>query len=519
MTVLRTTTIPVPFLLAIILIFISAITATQDPPTFFDASENRQHPFSSTDNGRRPVIGPSALPSLRNDRAGGRCLSERLVVSEKLGLEIMVESGASIFVDENRNLVHAARDFGLTFEEDDDDSRLLDAHLGGSIIVNATKSEAEAASAMQVSIWNGTHTLFMVDLDGGWRSKFRGRLADAAAAKMSQVYSPGHRSYKSVDKLVDGLGLREETRVRMSEYVERMGINKRWADEVLEGVTRVNYGRDLSEVHVLAALAGFVKGPTYSVREGNQRIYEEFLGRSKARTYFNSTVTSIHPSSLPLADGYQITYTDTSTGQSTNSTSAYDTIVLALPPTASGLSAISLPMNSTPIPATPYHQVHVTFVLGKLNLTTFPNRPVQVLTTKSVKFIQSVSLVYDFGYQLADYGVGLYKVFSTVSLTYDGPWMRQLFSRVDKVWRRQWFAYPVMRPEQRNEKGFFGPLTVHEMRIREGKERKARVHYLNGMERMMSTMETATVASRNLVRVLVDEVLGEDGIKVGIARD
>ncbi|KAI9179947.1 hypothetical protein H9P43_005300 [Blastocladiella emersonii ATCC 22665] len=413
------------------------------------------------------------------DRIGGRCHSEELVLSAALNLTARVEWGASIFVEENRNLVQAARAFNLSTDGDPEDN---------------------SPGPYVASLWDGSRIVFEMDLRGGWRSKLRGllryglapslvaRLADSQAAKLANVYRADFPSFAAWGDLVGHLRLEYPINVTATKYFHARSVSPAFKAEVIEAITRVNYGRNLDEVHGLGALIGFVQGPTYTVAEGNQRIFEGFLAASGARVHLNTRIAAVDRDDE--TGGYTLRTTDSDNG------SSYDTVILAIPPTAA--ASIQLPASAKPIAASPpvtYHHIHVTHVLGRLNATTFPSAPAQILTTKQSRNVQSVSRVRDLSGGLFPRGVHLYKVFSTVSLG-NSPLRDTLFDRVDREWAREWDAYPVLRPRKLKAPlaDFFPPLGLDD----------AGLFYLNGFERFLSTMETATVASRNLVRYLQD---------------
>ncbi|KAI9217518.1 hypothetical protein BC828DRAFT_390966 [Blastocladiella britannica] len=463
-----------------------------------------------------------------SERAGGRCHSATLEISAALGLYHPVEWGASIFIDKNRNLVTAARAFNLS--------------LGTPALAAAKQQDTKALKSppFVTSLWDGSKILFELDLAHlTWRDKLRAalrygawtpgqvtRLARTAADRLDPVYDHKHPGYDKWADLVRDLGLEAEVQVSAAEYCRKHDVRAAYTDEVVEAVTRINYGRNLDEVHALAALVGMTNGETYSVvgpsvlffdllgdndlipitAGGNQQIFGSFLAASKATVHWNTTVTGI--ARVTDNDADEIQYQLETTKDNAIKAEPYDAVVLAVPIPAA--RRLSLPPTSASLPRVAYHRIHVTHVLGVLNRTTFPSRPAMVMTTRASAHLQSVSRVRDYAGILDGPGIALYKAFSTVPLLdHDGEGGDQLgqvvFERIDRIWNRTWWSYPIMAPvSPSGEKDAYAPVVLDQQQPQQDRlgDFKNGIYLLNGFETFLSTMETATIAAKNVVRLL-----------------
>lgn len=77
------------------------------------------------------------------------------------------------------------------------------------------------------------------------------------------------------------------------------------------------------------------------------------------------------------------------------------------------------------------------------------------------------------------------KIFSKKRLS--DEWLETMFSEhVGWVHRKEWEAYPYLTPT-----AYFTPIRLTE-----------NIYYINGMETLLSTMETETVAARNAIDMM-----------------
>lgn len=207
--------------------------------------------------------------------------------------------------------------------------------------------------------------------------------------------------------------------------------------------------------------------------EGNARIFESFLDQSKAKVFLNTPIEAIQFKQVNTTVQYTLF-------SGSKTFSEFDAVVIALP--LSVWSDIQLPITEDQqrlIKSIQYHTMYVTYVQGHLNETIFPGSPTTVVSIKNTSDpLISISLVSTWE------SMRLYKVFSIQSLSSNQ--LSTYFSTIDAVRTRTWQAYPIMNP-------IHSPLPP--VQLTHG------LYYLNGMESVLSTMETQTLSSLNLIRM------------------
>ncbi|KAJ1508471.1 hypothetical protein HMI55_000360 [Coelomomyces lativittatus] len=186
----------------------------------------------------------------KDTRVGGRVHST-VFDYPTFGIHEVVEWGASIFVDRNKNVLKAFEQFNLRNKEDPDEPYM--------------------------TLYNGTHVVCTLPTDDSWTStwiwfrrynynpyKLR-RLADSVAVLLDPIYTSENDAYESYETLVNALGLKPYTAITSEEFLKPK-FSEVFLKEIVEPVTLVNYANPLSAVHSLASLIGFVSGNWYSVK-------------------------------------------------------------------------------------------------------------------------------------------------------------------------------------------------------------------------------------------------------------
>ncbi|KAF5355736.1 hypothetical protein D9756_004026 [Leucocoprinus leucothites] len=383
-----------------------------------------------------------------------------------------LELGASIFVQANKNLWRASDEFNLTL-----------------------KDFAEDNGAM--GIWDGEKVVFT--FEGGWwgtvkvlwRYGFTSpkRSQDIVTAMIKQyvgLYTKETPKWDDVAQLDATYGWTELTGSSTMEYLLHKGVSRRYISELVEGATRVNYGQNVDFIHALEGLCSLATDGAAGVEGGNFQIFEEFIKRSGASVNLNTTVTSI----LPKRDSQNWTVT-TSQGRQD-----YTAIILAAPFHSSD---ITVPQAiSQKIPKQPYVRLHVTLLTTTLE---YPNpeyfalspsaKPARMMLTtyenvrKEGKAPEFNSLSYHGLIQEGEWAV---KIFSRQRIS--DEWLAEVFNdQVGWVFRKEWDAYPKLPPT-----ASFPPVKLDKG-----------FYYVNSFEPFISTMETETVSSRNIVDLLLKE--------------
>ncbi|KAL1939239.1 hypothetical protein VTO73DRAFT_10042 [Trametes versicolor] len=442
----------------------------------------------------------------KNAYVGGR--STTVFPYEDENLEA-VELGASIFVKVNKNLWRAVDEFGLErvdFERDDDGDDTM-------------------------GIWDGHE--FALTTSGGsffsdWLNKIKiiWRYGYKAPSKTQELvatmvgifqglYSSESPRWSNITSVVSDLGWSDVTAQTTSEYFDLQGIDRRWTRELVEAATRVNYGQNVDKIHALEGLCSLAASGASSVKGGNFRIFEHFIAESKASVFLNTTVKAISQSE---ATGAWVV--DSSAFKQPR---VYRSVILAAPfhQTNIDFKAVVL----APVPEQPYVHLHVTLLSTSspspnatyFNLAPGTKAPTTLLTTYEGVRVRGGaepefnSLTYhgpvrgqDGEARVNVFGdrEWVVKIFSKARLS--DEWLETLFEgKVGWVLRKEWDAYPVLPPT----------IEFPPVKLAEG------LYYVNAFEPLISTMETETIASRNVVDLLLQEQFNASICKPSAATD
>ncbi|KAN0138475.1 Prenylcysteine lyase domain containing protein [Lactarius tabidus] len=398
-----------------------------------------------------------------------------------------VELGASIFVDVNKNLQRATREFDLPrygFEDQD-------GALG---------------------IWDGEQFLYTAGsntgLVGSWLDniKFLWRYGYHSAKKTQELvrsmlgafvtlYKLDAPQWSSIEQLGKTLNWTEMVSLTASEYFLNHGVSERFINEQIEAGTRVNYAQNVDDLHSVVAICSLLADGGVSVKGGNWRIFEQFVERSGARIFLKTEVVGIQRRS---DNGWTVVTRDERRD--------YDAVIIAAPYHS---SRISLPDDLPSIPDQPYIHLHVTLLTTTATTPDpeyFGFKPSDKIPTTILTSLDGVrhggkapefnSLTYHGQAKIAGnethdaQGTGEWsvKIFSMEPISDD--WLAKVFQeQVGWVFRKEWDSYPVLPSTSK-----FPPL-----KLGDG------LFYVNAFEPLISAMETQTIASRNIVDLLLRE--------------
>ncbi|KAI0644039.1 Prenylcysteine lyase-domain-containing protein [Trametes meyenii] len=427
----------------------------------------------------------------KNSYVGGR--STTVFPYEDDSLE-PVELGASIFIEANANLWRAVDEFGLErikFEDEDDDATGI---WDGQEFVLTT------SSGSFYSDWLNKIKIL-------WRYGYKApaktqELVGTMVSRFKRLYSRSAPQWSNITSVVSSLGWEEVTAETTAEYFDLHGIDRRWTRELVEAATRVNYGHNVDKIHALEGLCSLAPSGASSVKGGNWQIFEHFIAKSNASVYLNTTIKAIshfNPSGPWLVD---------STAYS--QPRLYRSVILAAPFHQTGISFKGTPALA-PVPPHPYVRLHVTLLTTTsphpnathFNLAPGAKVPTTLLTTydgvraRGAPEPEFNSLTYHGPVRERDGAVRrnangeteyVVKIFSKKRV--EEAWLERVFEgSVGWVLRKEWDAYPVLPPTTE-----FPPV-----KLAEG------LYYVNAFEPLISTMETETIASRNVVDLLLRE--------------
>ncbi|KAG8962365.1 hypothetical protein FRC05_005372 [Tulasnella sp. 425] len=431
------------------------------------------------------------------------------------------ELGASIFVPANKNLFRAAQEFGLDMIElfDEDDVTLWD---GDQVLFTYTGSW-----------WDNLKILWRY----GYRSPSKTQaLTQQMTDRVLTMYTPSLAHWTSIQGLSKALGFANYTTQSGFDLFTSQGVRPKFAEEMIEAATRVNYAQDVTTIHGVGAGVCMVAGGAAQIAGGNYKIFEEFIKRSGAKLHLNTTVSGLQKS-LSASTSKHVWTLD---GDSNIPSTPYDHVILAAPFASSGITIQD--SSASFLPKVEYVRLHVTLV-STTSSSARPERFGLQPGTHVGKFIlttenrgdkgrpESSSVICDTGSLDPAVGAGckqnlgskpdfnsityhqtfehkgrkehIWKVFSMEKKS--NEWLEDVFGEgtVGWVYRKEWHSYPVLHPVRS-----FPPVQADEG-----------LWYVNSMEPFISTMETETLSSRNIVDNLLKESFGHGICPSGISPD
>ncbi|KAJ3208616.1 hypothetical protein HDU67_006629 [Dinochytrium kinnereticum] len=307
----------------------------------------------------------------------------------------------------------------------------------------------------------------------------------------------GELGFETVEGLLRELGIWEEVGVSAEEFFGKRGVGELYLREFVEAATRVNYGQNL-DLNALAALVCLVAAfvPAESIEGGNERIFSEMLRVSEAKVLLGTPVVKIR---RVLGEDGEVMY-GVLDGKGIER--FFDVVVLGVP----GNKALeSIDFSEVPKPKpTPFVHLHVTLVVGTLNPTYFGLTPTDVLPSTILTCRQTLTNATTLPFNsvavktvLKDGVTTITKIFSPRRI--DDELLGRMYLRFGDVYRFEWDSYPVLQPA-----GELGSFLVEGVG-------KGGVYHVNALEAAVSTMESETVAARNVVQLLKKRWEGDAG--------
>ncbi|KAK2677207.1 Prenylcysteine lyase [Fusarium oxysporum f. sp. vasinfectum] len=440
----------------------------------------------------------------KTDRIGGRTLTVPAYNDPSLPIEL----GASIFVGANHILANASERYHLPVSEP---HRL-------------------ARDDMTV-IWDGYEFVFQTT-EGSWA--WSKQIVDAMIEHFLKLYETPYFPFKSLTQRAEQLGWNEITSITGEQMLKQNEIDPRFAREILQVGTRVNYASNLAYIHGLETLVSLATDNAMSVESGNWRIFEHMVIESGASISRNTTVASIEKvqkktrSSSPV---YVITTKDASSKDDTSKEYdvEFDNVIIANPWQFSNIKAGEDVLDRK-IDEIPYTKLHVTLFASALGLSPEffglkpgSKAPATVYTTlgedeEPGKGADGVGRTGFYSISTLKYVVNpktgqkerVYKIFSPTPVTADfltrllgtdipdsvisGKLQDDASTSNPISWYHpHWFnSYPVELPR----------VTFEDPLIGEG------VYYTSGIESFVSCMETSALMGKNVARLAVDKFAG-----------
>lgn len=420
----------------------------------------------------------------RSDYVGGRTTTVNVFDDPTEPVEL----GGSVFVEVNRNLVSAVKEFGLGIQGfDDGKNGKLKKSLG---------------------IYNGEEWVFRSSNSGWWditkmlwkygtapiRTQ---RLMKKTVAAFLKVYEEPVFPFWNLTQTANEVALMGATGSTGVQYMNMNGIDSPFIQDIVQASTRVNYAQNVDKIHGLEAMVCMATDGAMQVRGGNWQIFDGMLRASGANVLLNTSVHFIfrQPNS---------TYTvDARNSSHLLPPRSYDTIILAAPYKYADLTISPPPRNS--ILTTDYVNLHVTLFTSPrpldpsaFGLGSGEKVPTTVLTVpgnKPHKFfsISTIRLVTNPKTGREEY---LYKIFSPASP--DLAWLDYILlddsmttkdEMIGWIHRKLWQSYPYLPPR----------TTFEDIQL----DDEGKVWYTSGIEGFISTMETSSLMGMNVAKLIV----------------
>ena len=407
-----------------------------------------------------------------------------------------VELGASIFVEVNRNLFSAAKEFGLTTQGFKPKIKDLPNTLG---------------------VYDGSDWVFMGSESGWWTTakilwKYglapirTQQLMKKTVGAFLKMYDEPHFPFKDLSQKAYDLGLTEATAATGEQYLQANGIQGSFGTDIIQASTRVNYAQNIDKIHGLESMVCMATDGAMSIQGGNWQIFDGMLKASGAKVLLNTSVSNVYRQS----DGRYAVNSLSSSYSSGIDLAVYDTVILAAPLQFAKLSITPPPIN--PPPEIPYVNLHVTLFTSprKINPQSFNLQsevPTAILTTtpksndaREPPPFYSISTLRALTNPTTHQREYLYKIFSPAPVS--ESWLHGILtplhanphdddeSSISWIYEKVWQSYPYLPPR----------VTFEDVQLdEEGKK-----WYTSGIESFISTMETSSLMGMNVARLVAD---------------
>jgi prenylcysteine oxidase / farnesylcysteine lyase len=438
------------------------------------------------------------------------------------------ELGASIFASVNHILVNATKDFELN-----------------TVNPGATRPKE---TKYEIGIWDGWEFVYKATSDEfSWMDMAKllwryglapirtQRLMKSTVAKFLKMYDEPLFPWKSLTEVAMRVGLLDTIATTGQQFLKINSVGEKFAREIIQASTRVNYGQNLGLIHGLETMVCMATEGAMAVDGGNWKIFDGMVKRSQAQVKLNTSVEGI----VRLEEsGYELALSGTgrhSAYSTDKQMNVFDTVVIAAPLQYSDITVSpALPQSPDEIP---YVTLFVTLLTSPHRLSPkffssssspfsdqdFESVPEMVITTLpahldlgstprgvgptnfwSVSTLRAVDVKGSTQY--------LYKIFSPQPLNatflsrlldfpldqkanHDNEAIKDVAKeQISWSYEKKWHSYPYEYPR----------VTFEELNL-DGKG----LWYTSGMESFISTMETSALMGKNVARLIVDELDGE----------
>ena len=401
-----------------------------------------------------------------------------------------VELGASIFVEVNKNLVSAAREFGLATQGFKPKIEDLPNTLG---------------------VYDGQDWVFVGSESGWWttaRILWKYGLAPIRTQQLMKktvgaflkMYDEPHFPFKDLSQTAYDLGLTEATAATGEQFLQENGIQGPFGKDIIQASTRVNYAQNIDTIHGLESMVCMATDGAMSIKGGNWQIFDGMLKASGAKVLLNTSVSNVYRQS----DGSYAINAFSSSYPTGIDLAVYDTVVLAAPLQFAKLSLTPAPVN--PPPEIAYVNLHVTLFTSPrklkpqaFNLESSVPRTILTTTPKTNANpppFYSISTLRTLTNPTTHQREYLYKIFSPAPVS--ASWLHSILTPrnphdkrdISWIYEKVWQSYPYLPPR----------ITFEDVQLDE----EGKVWYTSGIESFISTMETSSLMGMNVARLIAD---------------
>ena len=372
-----------------------------------------------------------------------------------------VELGASIFVEVNKNLVSAAREFGLLTQ-------------GFKPTINDLPNT--------LGVYNGKDWAFMGSESGWWTTAkiiWKYGLAPIRTQQLMKktvkaflkMYDEPHFPFKDLSQTVYDLGLTEATAVTGEQFLQANSIQGPFGTDIIQASTRVNYAQNIDKIHGLESMVCMATDGAMSIQGGNWQIFDGMLKATGAKVLLNTSVSNVYRQS----DGSYAVNALSSSFPAGIDLAVYDTVVFAAPLQFAKLSLTPAPVN--PPPEIPYVNLYVTlfYSISTLRALTNPTTYQRDYLYKSCR-PAPISTSW------------LHSILTPLSTTLQRPNTHD--KDISWIYKKVWQSYPYLSPR----------VTFEDVQLDE----EGKVWYTSGIESFISTMETSSLMGMNVARLVAD---------------
>ncbi|RMZ90968.1 hypothetical protein DV736_g1792, partial [Chaetothyriales sp. CBS 134916] len=451
-------------------------------------------------------------------RIGGRTTTVDVFDDDGLPAEL----GASIFVKANPILCNSSLDFGLDLKGFAEKNIRSDFEWG---IWDGTKFvfKQNASESRWLGYWDVIKLIWKY---GTSPIKVQ-RLTQAMIAQFLKMYQEPVFPFKVLQEAVEQAELMPFMPLTGQELMREKGVSERFANDIIQASTRVNYAQNLAQIHGLESLVCMATDGAMAVEGGNWQIFDQMAKRADVTIHRSSLVTTVMRDQD--SDKYGVQVEGDHEENPKLQPEDFDTVILAAPYQFANISFT--PLLPSPPERIDYVSLHVTLFTSPHSLSPAffgledqSQVPSSVFTTLPLglsgehhdqhKFFSVSTLRTIPPGKHSDKPQHLYKIFSSQPLKarllaelYGFPFFYQSdessteagISTIDKEYiswyhEKVWHSYPYEIPR----------TTFADIKLAGDSSSPKGIWYTSGIESFISTMETSALMGRNVAKLIVE---------------